>query len=251
VRRYPGGSAWLLVFAFVGLALWPQAGVSLGDVFADEMEDRAQRTAASVLDIIGRRVVIDAVKVGERGPEIAATYRPKTRTITISPIVSSYSEEEFLALVSHEMVHAMFHQMDWGSTQGSANWRSFLLPGETAAEVLGAHIAGMVRSRHGGDGRYLTDLLIRRHRNLCDTQSPASFYQQFARARDKFGLNAVDDEWEYVVFTHVGSVKTVDDMDRICRENPDPWEAVREIGQKYLFTDRVVEQAAKGSPAGW
>ena len=91
---------------------------------------------------------------------------------------------------------------------------------------------------------------MRRHRNLCDTQSPHGFYQRFARARDEFGLHAVDEEWEYVVFTHIGSVDMVDNIDRICRKNPDPWDAVRVIGEEYLFRDPDAVMAAKGSSAG-
>jgi hypothetical protein len=238
------------LFISVGLMLWPHASEQLGGVFGDPMEGRARRTVDDVLEVVGSRVVIAAVEVEERGPGIAATYSFQTRTITVSPSVGPYDEDEFLWLVCHEVVHAMFHQMDWSSIEGSANWRSFLLPHETAAEVLGAHLAGLVRSRRGGNGQHLTDRLVRRHRNLCDTQSPHGFYQQFARARDKHGLHAVDEGWEYLVFTHVGSIDMVDEMDRICRENSNLWDAVWVIGEKYLFTDHEAVMAAKGSSAG-
>ena len=247
VRRNPGFAIWFVLFVSVGLVVWPETGVSFRRLFSNPLEERARRAVAEVLDFVGDEVVITAVVVAERAPEIAATYSYKTRTITISPLVDAYDEDEFLALVGHEVVHAMFHQMDWSETRGSADWRSFQLAHETAAEVLGAYLAGLVRSRRGGDGRYLTERFVRRHRNLCDTQSPHGFYQRFARARAEGGLNAVDEEWEYVVFTHVGSTEMVDDIDRICRENPDPWDAVRVIGEKYLFTDREPEQVAKGS----
>jgi hypothetical protein len=39
----------------------------------------------------------------------------------------------------------------------------------------------------------------------------------------------------------------VDDMVRICRQDSDPWNAVRLIGEKYLFTDQEAVTAAKGS----
>jgi hypothetical protein len=238
-------AAWVLLLIAVGLVVWPQTGVSLAKIFSNQMEERARRVVADVLDVVGSPVVIDAVEVEDRSFGIAATYSWSTRTITVSPFVDSYDEDEFLMLVCHEVVHAMFHQMDWSSIEGSANWRSFLLSEETAAEVLGAHLAGRVRSRRGGHGQGLTERLVRQHRVLCDTQSPHGMYQQFARARDEFGLHAVNEEWEYVIFTHVGSVETVDDMDRICRENPDPWEAVRVIGGRYLFTNHEVVTAAK------
>jgi hypothetical protein len=250
VRKSPGFAAWLVLLVFLGFVVWPKAGVSFGRLFSNQLEERTRRTVAEVLDVVGSGLVITSVEVAERAPEIAATYSFQTRTITVSPLVDDYDEDEFLHLVGHEVVHAMFHQMDWSGIPGSANWRSFGLAHETAAEVLGAHLAGMVRSRNGGHGQGLTRRLVRRHRTLCDTQSPHGVYQQFARARDEFGLNAVDEEWEYVVFTHVGSVDMVDDMDRICRESADPWDAVRAIGEKYLFTDREAVQAAKGSPEG-
>lgn len=251
VRRNPGVAACVLLFVSVGLVVWIQTGVSLGEIFSNSLEVQARQTVADVLNVVGPPAVIDAVEVDERRPGIAATYFWPTRTITISPdIFSYYTEEQFLFLVSHEVVHAMFHQVDWGEIRGSANWRSFRLPGETAAEVLGAHIAGSVLSRRGGDGQELTDRLISEHRELCDPRSPRSFYQWFDRARAKFGVYAVDEDWEYIVFTHVSSPEMVDDMDRICRKNPDPWNAVRVIGERYLFTNHEVVTAAKGSSAG-
>jgi len=250
VRRNPGLAVCTLFMICVGLLVWPETGVSVGQFFSNQPEEQARRAVADVLDVIGPEVVIDAVEIDERDPGVAATFFWPTRTITISPdIFSYYSDEEFLWLVSHEVVHAMFFQMDWGEIQGSANWRSFLLPHETAAEVLGAHIAGRAYSRRGGNGRHLTERFVRRHRNLCDTQSPHGFYQRFARARDRSGVHAVDEEWEYLVFTHVSSIDMVDEMDRICRESPDPWHAVRVIGEKYLFTDHEVVTAAKESSA--
>jgi hypothetical protein len=244
VRGRLGFATWLLSFVFLGTVLWLEAGVSFGQLFSNQLEARARRTVAEVLDVVGPGLVITAVEVEERAPEIAATYSFQTQTITVSPLVDGYDEDEFLWLVCHEVVHAMFHQMDWSGTPGSANWRLFLLAHETAAEVLGAHLAGTVRSRRGGDGGHLTERFVRRHRNLCDTQSPHGFYQQFARAREKYGANAVDEELEYVVFTHVGSTEMVDAIDRICRESSDPWKAVRAIGEKYLFADRDQGQAA-------
>jgi hypothetical protein len=240
----------VLSLSAVALLVWPHSGVSFTRLFSNRMEWRARRAVAEVLDVVGSGLEINAVEVAERGPGIAATYSFATRTITVSPLVGDYDEDEFLHLVGHEVVHAMFHQMDWSGIQGTANWRSFGLAHETAAEVLGAHLAGRVRGRHGGHGQGLTRRLVRGHRTLCDTQSPNGFYQQFARARDEHGLNAVDEEWEYLVFTHVGSTDMVDDMDRICRESASPWQAVRAIGEKYLFADREVVRAAKGSAGG-
>ena len=250
VRRHPGLAVWVLLFVAVGLLVWPHTGVSLGQIFSNQMEGRARQTVVDVLDVVGPRVAIDVVEVQDRGPGIAATYHWPTRTITISPLIEDYDDDEFLWLVCHEVVHAMFMQMEWGETEGSANWRSFLLPGETAAEVLGAHLAGQVRSRQGAKGRHLTERFIRRHRNLCDPLSPWSYYQQVERARNESGLLAVDEEWEYLVFTHMSSPEMVDEMDQICRKSPDPWHAVRVIGERYLFTDLQPMTTAKEAGGG-
>jgi hypothetical protein len=251
VRRCPGFAAWAGLFVIVGLVAWIKAGVPIGQLFVDANEVRARQTVASVLNTIKPRVRIDNVEVLETGPGIAAMYYWPTRTITIDPGVLEYStEEEFLALVSHEVVHAMFFEMDWGDAGESANWRSFIVPHETAAEVLGAHIAGMVWIRMGNNGRSLTNRLIHYHRELCDTSSPKSYYQQFARQRAEFGLHAVNEEWEWMVFEHVTSTDMVDDINRICEENPDPWDAVRAIGEKYLLTEKIELQTAEVSSGG-
>lgn len=248
MRRCPGLAAWIGLFVIVGLVAWTKAGVTIGQLFVDPNEEWARQTVTSVLNTIKPRVVIDNVEVLESGPGIAATYYWPTRTITIDPgVLHYYTEEEFLALVSHEVVHAMFHQVDWGDTTGRADWYTFIVAHETAAEVVGAHIAGLVWTRQGNNGRSLTNRLIHYHRELCDTSSPKSFYQQFARARDEYGLHAVDEEWEYLVFTHVTSTEMVDDIDRICRKNPDPWDAVRVIGEKYLLTGKTEMRTAEVS----
>jgi hypothetical protein len=58
-------------------------------------------------------------------------------------------------------------------------------------------------------------------------------------------LNAVDKDWEYLVLTHVSSVQMVDQMDQLCKENPDPWDAVRAIGEAYLLTKKTDRQTAE------
>jgi hypothetical protein len=232
------------VILFVGVVagLNQEAPARFQSFLANRFEERAIRTVESVLNVVGPEVVIDAVVFAERRPGIAATYSWKTRTITIGPVVETYGDDSLLALVCHEVVHAMFDQKDWPSYYGSPNWETYLLAEETAADVLGAHIAGRVRTRGGGDGRGLKDRLVNFSRLLSDTESPLGVYQTFARARADHGEDAVDPDWEYEIFVHVSSTKMVDDMDRICRDNPNPWEAALVIAEKYLQPDMEAEK---------
>jgi hypothetical protein len=144
--------------------------------------------------------------------------------------------------MSHEVVHAMFDQGRLRLYERAPDPSSFVLSEEVAADVLGAHISGLVRARAGEDGVALTGRLVREHRDRSDPRMPRSFYQTFDRARASFGLNAVDPRFEYSVFLHYGSPERVDEMDRICRENPDPWEAAREISRRYLTWEREKER---------
>jgi len=235
-------AAWLFLFVCVLVALNPEGPTLLQGFFSNRLEERAHRTVDSVLNVVGPEVVIDAVVFAERRPGIAATYSWSTRTITIGPAVENYDEDDLLALVSHEVVHAMFDQKDWPTYYGSPSWETYLLAEETACEILGAHIAGLVRKHRGGDGRSLKNRLVNFTRLLSDTQSPVGIYQTFARARADHGEDAVDSDWEYEVFVHVSSTEMVDDMDRICRENPDPWEAARIIAEEYLQPDLEAEK---------
>ena len=126
MRGSVGFATWFVLFVFLATVLWLQAGVSLGRLFSNRLEDRARRAVAEVLDVVGPGVVITAVEVEERAPEIAATYSYQTRTITVSPSVDAYDDDELLALMAHEVVHAMFHQTNWSGARGSANWRTRL-----------------------------------------------------------------------------------------------------------------------------
>jgi hypothetical protein len=233
---------WGLLFVGVVAGLNSQALVRIQDRLANRFEGRALRTVDSVLEVVGPEVVIDSVEFEKRRTGIAATYYWKTRTITISPLVKRYDEDDLLALVCHEVVHAMFDQKDWPSYYGLPGWETYLLAEETAADVLGAHIAGHVRARGGGDGRGLTDRLVSFSRLLADTESPLGLYQTIARTRADLGDNAIDPDLEYEAFVHISSTEMVNDMDRICRENPEPWQAARIIAEKYLQPDREEEK---------
>ena len=48
------------------------------------------------------------------------------------------------------------------------------------------------------------------------------------------GVDKIDQDYAYSVAIHFGPVELVDAIDKICRENPDPWEAAHVVAERYL-----------------
>ena len=115
---------------------------------------------------------------------------------------------------------------------------------EVAAEVLGAHIAGRVMTLRGGDGEALTARLVREFRDACDMSVPGNLRRRiwFYATRHDFEKRAPD--LLYSIATHHGPVEMVDEMDEICREHRDPWEAA------HVIADRFVEPIENPEVAG-
>ena len=244
VVRRPGIAAWALLFAVLGLSLGSSGVRHLAESFQRPavFEARVRSNMDAVLGAVGPPVRIDRLEVTDLPRYVAAQYGYGRARIGVSRTLDRYSDDDLLHVMSHEVVHAMFDQGRLRLYERAPDPSSFVLSEEVAADVLGAHISGLVRARAGEDGVALTDRLVREHRERSDPRMPRSFYQTFGRARASFGPNAVDPRFEYGIFLHYGSPERVDEVDRICRENPDPWDAAREISRRYLTWEREKER---------
>ena len=187
-----------------------------------------------VLRVIGHGVTIREIGVRSLEPKVAACYWNGHRRIDISSEIC-FSKDELLGTVTHECVHAVFDQARLRHYRPSLGWAYCKLIEETAAYVVGAHIAGAVRTREGGDGRSLTEKLVADYRRSCDPTDPESMHQKVAAS------HGTDDECppdvELSISYHFGSPELVDEIDAVCRKNPDPWDAAREIAATYLWLD--------------
>jgi len=167
-------------------------------------------------------------------PNVAACYWNGYRRIDISSEIC-FSNDELLSTVSHECVHAIFDQAQLRTCAPDLGIMYRQLIEETAAYVLGAHIAGHVRSRMGGNGRALTEKLVREYRSSCDPMDPESMHQKIAA---RYGT---DEEYapdvELSISIHFGSPGLIDEIDAMCRKNPEPVEAARAIAATYLRPD--------------
>lgn len=244
VLRRPGVAAWALLFAVLGLSLGSSGVQRLAASLQGPavFEARVRSNVDAVLGAVGPPIGISRVEVIDLPRHVAARYTYDWNRISVSPRLDRYSDDDLLHVMSHEVVHAMFDQGRLRLYEGAPDPSHFVLSEEVAADVLGAYIAGSVRARSGGDGAGLTCRLVQEHREQSDPTMPRSFYQRFGRARASFGSNAVDPRFEYSVFLHYGSPERVDEMDRICRENPGPWDAAREISRRYLTWEREKER---------
>jgi hypothetical protein len=241
VRRNIGLAAWAFLFVVVVLGAgqqhlnhhgWPSLRPK-AQLLA-RLDAKAQRTIEDIERFAVPGLRINRVSAGFLSEGVAGTFRSRNRSITLAVGLEEHGETVYFATACHEVVHAMFEQIDAHGYWAAENPWALLLKEETACDVLGAHIAGTVWSWRGKDGTALTRELVREHRECCDPKHPRSYYQKFARARATYGERAVDEDWEYMISLHYGSPEVVDEMDRICRENPDAWKAARVIRDRFL-----------------
>jgi hypothetical protein len=133
-------------------------------------------------------------------------------------------------------VHALFDQAGLrGYPDGYDGWTCYLIE-ESAAYVIGAHIAGHVRAGRGGDGASLTDDLLRRYRRACDPSDRDSIHQFIWRRMAKFGEEAIDPEDELSISVHFPSASLVDEVEAICRSSHDPHAAASAIAGRFWPT---------------
>jgi hypothetical protein len=253
IRRQPGLAAWCFVFLAVTIGIRASDRQSIPEPVHKTPQQRWLRArgaeaVAKTLATIGHGIQIHTVEAKPLGDGISAHYRSREKAIAFDS-KTSFSETELLNAAGHECVHAIFHQAElW---PGSAERRQYGLLNESAAYVLGAHIAGRVWSRRGFDGEALTDRLVNDYREACDPSLPTSVHWMIAASYGPDGRSWLTTEEELSWSGHFGSPATVDEMDRICRLNYDPLDAARAIAERYRRIDRGDEEktsAARGLP---
>jgi hypothetical protein len=156
-----------------------------------------------------------------------------------------FGDDTLLFVMGHECAHAMFLQ--GGFLEHNPDMEAYQhLVHEVAADVLGAHLAGRVVSRRGGNGMELTNNLLE------ETLIVGRRY-----AIGPFAIKAhISTEWDGNVRTYVGdgywldpncgAEKLLNTVDRICREHDDLWEATRAIAIELHNVD--ARTARKYSP---
>ena len=245
-RRSPGVAAWCLVAVVVGTQLSSKELPSLWEPNPAESRqawvlDKAKRDVRDVLDVVGHGIEIREIRAAAMDPYVLGRYRGRSQTVEIAEGIP-FSKVGSLDLAAHECVHALFHQANLISYPAS-NWAYWVLVHETAAYVLGAHIAGRVWTSRGRDGEALTDRLVQAQRDACDISMPGSVYRQIMAAQAEFGEHAVSGDEEWSISVHFGPPELVDEIDQICRSTPDAWTAAQVISERYLQWDEEDERA--------
>lgn len=236
-RRNPGLAVWLMVFAGVGAAV---VGPASGDPhprrtperYRAWLQARGQDAVRACIAEIGlKQSVMPTVRAVSDAPWIAGTYSPWQSTIAFNSR-HEFSDAGLLAVAAHESVHALFDQHALQPGGGPHDDFNMLVE-ETAAEILGAHIAGDAWGRMGGDGDRLQRAIIEDHRRQCDLRIPGSIAQQyFASAeRDPEAFGGMP---FYEALVHYGPLELVDEVARICEREPLPLEAARAISRRFI-----------------
>jgi len=253
-RRWPGITAWCFLFILVlpQLRMWeglPEPPDHVATEHEEWLQDRVEDAVKQVLRVIGHGVWIAEIEARLLDPWVRASYTGGIRRIRFDSD-SVFSKDEMLHITAHECVHAIFDQarLEGGCPPG--RWASRQLIEETTASVLGAHIAGMARTREGGDGRALTKKLISEYRDACDWSSPTGVYRGVWDHQAAFGQHAVSPRVEHSISIHFGSPALVDEIDKICREYPGPWEAAHAVAREYSMAPHGEEPSAS-MQSGW
>jgi hypothetical protein len=206
---------------------------------------RATIDIADLLEVIGHGVTVSSVESREYNSEYAAAYYIEDRHVIVESALD-FSDDTLLFLMGHECAHAMLVQSGFlKSDPGLAAYQD--LAHEVAADVLGAHLAGRVVSRRGGDGASLTKYLIEETRIVGRIRPTGP---EAVRGHNSSG-------WDGKTRTYVGngrwldpnygSEKLINAIDRICRQNEDPWEAARTFAKEIHNVD--INTAKRLAPA--
>lgn len=237
-RRQPGVALWILVLSVVAVQIQVWAGPAEGPEYVLTEQDLCLRQSArsainSSLDVIGHGVRVSSVDVGPLDLVGIAQYRMGHSEVRFSNDYF-FSAEQLLLVAAHECVHALFDQADLNPYWGDPLWDHRLLVEEVAAEVLGAHIAGRVKTLRGGDGGGFTAREVKRFREASDISNPTSIRRRVWRWAIKAGVENLNAEVVRSIAIHHGPVEMIDEMDRICREHPDPWDAAHVIAERFI-----------------
>ncbi len=236
-RRNPGLTAWLVVFTGAGMMI---AAQETGDPRPDRnparyrawLQERGERAVrASVAEIGLSRLVVPTVRAQPDRDWVAGTFSPWNGTIAFNS-KHEFSDAYLLSVAAHESVHALFDQH--GLRPNTGRHADFhLLVEETAAEVLGAYIAGDAWSRDGGDGLALTAQLLEDHRRACSPTYPNSVYNKYL-APGRNSSEGVDRERWQSALVHYGPLQLVNAIDETCRWKTDRVAAAKAIARRFL-----------------
>jgi len=198
-------------------------------------------TVGQVLDEVGHGVSVTSVRAQPLA-HVGATYSGGWRVITVNSALS-WRDQDLLQAIGHECTHALFDQAGLSHYSRSL---SHQIVEESAAEVLGAHLAGRVWSRQGHDGEALTRSLVDSFASSCS----GGFMDPRRRLADEIvhsmGRDVSNEEFQ-LILSHYGNDRMVREMDRLCRESADPWEAAHRIAAEFRL-DSLTE-AETGVPS--
>lgn len=255
IRRHPRTGALLglaiLVGCWVRLVGLPPSVISTPYESPQDMRlaARAAMDVADVLDVIGHGISIRSIDTPYVRDRWSAKYTLKERKISVDSSLH-FTDDQLLVIMGHECVHALFHQLDLLDELTEEKFRHQFAIQETAATVIGAHVAGKVRSRRGGDGRALIEKCICEEKAACSDYSDT---RAIDRRRPFAAYLRHDGPWVTMAFRTAGffgGEGLVDAMDEICRENPDPVVAARIIAERFHNVD--AETAKKMAlPVSW
>ena len=237
-RRQSHLLAAVLVAAWVAIVVLPlvsQYGSERAaeKVRTDRVLARATRDVRDVLDLIGHGVAVDEVALDSSDEMFTAGYSRSDRRIAVNP-GHGWEDGDLLFAMAHECVHALFHQV--GVLPDGPETRDHVLVEETAAYVLGAHLAGEVITRRGGDGEAFAAKEISDYRARCDQESPENAMRAYLRDVEQRFRGGFDPAVWYQIATHYGSGELVDGVSAVYRRHDDPWDAVQEIADTYQLS---------------
>lgn len=251
VARQSALTLWCLVFVITGVTIRMSGPTDEQTRFVLSQDQLCLQAAArSAVDqsraVIGERVRVSSVEVGPMDPDVIAQYSPGSGEIRFSSSFS-FTAEEVLHAAGHEVVHAIFDQAGLNPYVDHPCWDSRLLVEEIAAEVLGAHIAGRVRTMQDDDGEALTRRLVAVYRNLCDGSDPGNFRRRIWTLAPRLEPERYAADRLYMIAIHYGPVWMVDAIDEICREHPDPWVAAHVIAERFI--EPIDQTVITGQPS--
>lgn len=200
------------------------------EVRDEQVLTRATRDVRAVLDLIGHGVTVEDVVLQSGDALFTAGYSREGRRIAVNPD-HDWEDDDLLLGMAHECVHALFHQL--GVLPERLPSRNHLLVEETAAYVLGAHLAGEVMTQRGGDGQDFAERQIREYRADCDQDSPDSAKRRYLQEVQQRLRGRFDPEIWYQIAVHYGSGELVDGVNAVYRKHDDPWPAAHEIADTY------------------
>jgi hypothetical protein len=210
---------------------------------------RAAMDVADILDVIGHGVTIKEIEAPYVREGWAASYKLSDWKIRVDSSLY-FTDDQLLAVMGHECVHALYHQLGLLDELTEEKFRHQYVIEETAASVLGAHVAGKVRSRRGGDGPALIERWLREEKAACNDYAGS---RKLDSSRPFAAYLRHDGPWVTKAFRTAGffgAEELIDEMDEICRENPDPVAAARIIAERFYNVDLETMNAAS-LPAEW